>query len=163
MGLRCPVVETDSRALATHASDVVAAASGRTLVLYAAVDAWGPLPPTVTEVRCGLPAAEPGVVFDSIVSVGQLGSALDLRSMLGDLLAHAGDHTRLLFCEPTITSDDPTSRPPHDVTTSLWAAGWTVIDCRRFRAGRGRRAQEYVWGRARPRPAFAREARSATV
>ena len=123
-------------------------ASGRTLVLFPSLAAWGPLPPTVTHaVVWG--SEEVSGRFDSIVSVGQLGSAGDLAALLGQLAGHADAETRLLFCEPTITPDGPTPEPPHDVTTTMWASGWSVIDCRRYRSGRGRRAHEYVWGRAR--------------
>ena len=144
-----PSVETDSRALGTHASEVVAGAAGRTLVLLRSLDAWGPLPPTVTEAVLWRRETEPDGVFDSVVSVGQLGAAEVLVALLAVLAAHVHPGALLLFCEPTITTDEPTFGPPHDVTTTLWANGWTVIDCRRFRAGRGRHAQEYAWGRAR--------------
>lgn len=145
-------METDSAALATHAAETVADAHGRALVLLAAADAWGPLPPTVESTLLSRDLADVDGVVDSVVSVGQLATMPDLRGWLTALLGHATAETRLLFCEPTIVTDEVTVEPPHDITTSLWASGWTVIDCRRFRSGRGRSAQEYVWGRARPTP-----------
>lgn len=140
-------VETDSAALAMHAAEVVGEAWGRCLSLLPSADAWGPLPPTVGEV---VSLDDGSGDVDSMVSVGQLGTARRLTDLLTELLGRAAPNTELLFCEPTITADTPPIEAPHDVTNSLWATGWSVVDCHRYRVGRGRRAQQYVWGRARP-------------
>jgi hypothetical protein len=95
---------------------------------------------------------EGGQPVDSIVSVGQLGSARDLVDLLGRLMGHAAPATDLLFCEPTFPAERPSRGAPHDVTATLWSEGWSVIDCHRYVAGSRRHARDYVWGRARPTP-----------
>lgn len=139
----------DDDPVVTHAAETVAAASGRTLMLFDPPERWGPLGPTVSEVAVWQPGIDGGapdgsVPFDSIVSVGQLGVAPDLEGLLARLDAVSTQATFLLFCEPTDLDGDV-----NDVTTTLWASGWTATDTRRFRARKGLRRHEYVWGRAR--------------
>ncbi|MFV2039516.1 MAG: hypothetical protein ACC660_04680 [Acidimicrobiales bacterium] len=137
--------------LETRADEVVAGAFGRTLVM------WGPrqrrvLPAAVTSAEHFETLGSLDGVYDSVVSVGQLGTAGNLPALLGGLCAHLAPHSIVHFCEPTIAADEPTSRPPHDVTSTLWANGFTVIECRRFRARRHVRIHEYCWGKARRTP-----------
>jgi hypothetical protein len=148
-GLRSPSVETDSRALGIHAGEVVALAWGRCLSLLPSRMSWGPLPPTVHSVVGMGDLGHIDGAVDSILSVGQLGATDDLGTLLDRLRTVASEHTDLLFCEPTIVEDEPAPGAPHDVTTTLWSRGWSVVDCHRFRHGRGRRPNRYVWGRAR--------------
>ncbi len=136
--------------LENHAAEVVGAATGRTLVL------WGP------EVEREVGGSVGSVdhlsrdclhgIYDSIMSVGGLGMSADLVALLDRLRPHLGPDSLLHFCEPTIASDKPTCEPPHDVTGTLWAHGFSVIKCRRFRAKQRLRIYEYCWGRARLSP-----------
>lgn len=136
--------------LQRHADEAVAGATGRTLALWAA----GPdllLGPAVTSVDhygVGPLAAS----YDSITSLGQLGTAPDLTGLLVSLREVMSLDTVLFFCEPTIATDRPTPTPPHDVTTTLWTRGFTVFLCHRFQSRRGLRTHDYCWGRARLRP-----------
>ena len=143
-------METDSTALGMHATEVVAGAWGRCLLLLPSIDSWGPLSPAVSEVLSLDSIEDGGRSVDSIVSVGQLGSAHDLVELLGRLTRHAAPATDLMFCEPTIPAERPSRGAPHDVTATLWSEGWSVIDCHRYAAGSRRHSQDYVWGRARP-------------
>ena len=93
--------------------------------------------------------------YDTIASVGQLGMADDLVTLVDRVRAAMTPETILLFCEPTVASDTPTTSAPHDVTTTLWRAGVTVIECRRERRRVRFRTTEYCWGRARLTPDFA--------
>jgi hypothetical protein len=135
-------------ALERHAPETLASAHGTCVVLYGADNPWGPLPGAVTEVL-RLPQLVAGRCVDSVVSVGQLGAADDLARLATTLLAHAHDATDLLFCEPTASRPD--DRRANDVTGDLWRAGWSIVDCGRYRVGHGRTGRELVWGRARVR------------
>ena len=141
------------RALATHADEVVALARGRTLVLGDLGAHAGALAPTVTEI---VHLRHPGNgsdtlvgCFDTVVSVGALAAVSDLPGFLAALAPHVHRDGVMLFCEPTVVSDEVRAQPPHDITGTFWAGDWSVIECRRFRVGRGRRARNYCWGRAR--------------
>ena len=96
-----------------------------------------------------------GGSYDTIASVGQLGMADALAGLVGRLRALMTPETTLVFCEPTVASDVPTTAAPHDVTTTLWRNALTVIECRRERRRVRLRTTEYCWGRARLTPAFA--------
>lgn len=139
--------------LETHATDVIARSFGRTLALWPdRLSRPGPSGARV-EYFCGFEHLDG--TYDSMISIGQLGTAPNLVSMLAGLRPHLAARSILNFCEPTIATDAPTTSPPHDVTTTLWAQGFTVIECRRFRARTRLRTHEYCWGRARltpPRP-----------
>lgn len=137
--------------LENRADQVVAQAFGRTLVMWDS-DRRRQLPTAVTTAEHFDTIAALEGFYDSIVSVGQLGTSEDLPMLLGDLRRHLAPHSIMHFCEPTISSDDATSTPPHDVTTTLWASGLTVIECRRFRARRRLRIHQYCWGMARLTP-----------
>ncbi len=136
--------------LQRHADEALAGASGRTLALCS--EGSDPLlGRAVTSVdHYGVDPVSGS--YDSIVSLGQLGTAPDLASLLVSLREVMSLDTVLFFCEPTITTDRPTPAPPHDVTTTLWARGFTVFLCHRFRSRRGLRQHDYCWGRARLRP-----------
>ncbi|MFN3215135.1 MAG: hypothetical protein ACE367_01425 [Acidimicrobiales bacterium] len=141
------------RALATHADEVVAQARGRVLVLGDLGTHAAALAPTVTEtvhLRHPGNGAEPLVgCFDTVVSIGALATIVDLSGFLAALAPHVHRDGVVLFCEPTVMSDQVRAEPPHDITGTFWAGDWSVIECRRFRVGRGRRARHYCWGRAR--------------
>ncbi len=146
MATAIPLEPVDARA-----AEVVRAASGRTLAL------WAPgmkrsLPAAAGPVEHWSAGFEPTGVYDSVVSVGGLGTAADLEALLRDLRAHLGPASLLHFCEPTIARQRTTRAPPHDVTTSLWRAGFSVIECWRSRERSGLRTHRYCWGRARLTP-----------
>ena len=132
---------------------MIARAHGRTLVLW-------PEPSSRQVPRASQVAFFSGLVdlsgtYHSVVSIGQLGTAPNLGTMLTGLRPHLAAESVLNFCEPTIASDEITLAPPHDVTTTLWREGFTVFECRRFRARARLSVHEYCWGRARltpPRP-----------
>ncbi len=145
---RVPARMPPREPLESHAREALEAVRGRTLVLWPA-PVRRRLPP---EVSCTqFFEAGPDGIYDSIVSVGQLGTASDLAGLLMRLRPHMGPESVLYFCEPTVASDTPTAQPPHDVTTSLWTRGFTVFLCRRARHRSGRHIHEYCWGRARLR------------
>lgn len=144
---------SNDRALAAHADEVVAQARGRVLVLGDLGSHAGALAPTVTEtVYLRRPGVDDGVLvgcFDTVVSIGALATVADLPGFLAALVPHVHRDGVVLFCEPTVVSDRVQSYPPHDITGTFWAGAWSVIECRRFRVGRGRWARHYCWGRAR--------------
>lgn len=143
----------DLAPLAKMAPNALASATGDVLALWPR-RVRRPLPRTLTSVTHLADHVE-GRSYDTIASVGQLGTAPDLEELIGQLRSWMGPETTLLFCEPTIASDQPTTAPPHDITTSLWRAGLTVIECRRDRHRMRFRTAEYCWGRARLTPDFA--------
>lgn len=130
-------------------------ASGTTLALWAAGDAWD-LPPAATPVEYlgDLRSSPSGrsARFDSVVSVGQLGLADDLGSLLVELETLMAPGCTLHFCEPTTASDDLRDSLPNDVTTALWRGGYTVFRCSRERYRYRMRTHEFCWGRARITP-----------
>jgi hypothetical protein len=134
--------------VAAQAAALVARATGRTLVL------WDRGEPHKLSEAVVSPDHWPRAsgVYESIVSVGHLAGAPRLDHLLDELRPHFDADTVLFFCEPTVAAEDPTPRPPHDITTSLWRAGYTVFECRRRTAGWRPRRQEYCWGRARLTP-----------
>jgi hypothetical protein len=91
-------------------------------------------------------------IYASVVSVAGLANTTDLGDTLEKLRPHLAAASVIYFCEPTATSDAPTVSPPHDITTSLWRHGYTVVACGRITVGRWPRRQEYCWGRARATP-----------
>ena len=141
------------RALATHADEVVAQARGRVLVLGDLGSHAAALGPMVTETvylrHPGVPGDALVGCFDSVVSIGALAAVVDLPGFLATLAPHVHRDGVVLFCEPTAVSDRVRAQPPHDITGTFWAGDWSVIECRRFRLGRGRWARQYCWGRAR--------------
>ncbi len=137
--------------LAPHA---LAPAKGETLVLWPASDRWR-LPAAVSSATHWGTDAAAARTYDTVVSVGQLGTAPDVEHLLDELRPVMTSDSVLLFCEPTIASDVPTTEPPHDVTTALWRAGWTPFEVRRDRRRSGLRHAEYCWGRARLTPEYA--------
>jgi len=141
------------RALATQVDEVVARARGRVLILGSIDAGADDLGPAVTKVvRLVDPDRDERTIagcFDTVISVGALSAIGDLAGFLAGLVPHVHRDGVLVFCEPTVISDAVVDHPPHDITGTLWAGDWSVIECRRFRVGRGRRAQEYCWGRAR--------------
>ncbi len=139
--------------LRRHARQALAAARGRTLSLLT-VDQRAYLPVAVTPVQHSQDGDGLKGVYESVVSVGQLGLAGDLVGLLELISAHSDEHTVMYFCEPTRLARSKASGPPNDVTTALWAHGFTVIECRRERTRRGIRKHEYCWGRARLTPSF---------
>ena len=140
--------------LESHAGEVVARARGRTLVLWSEVSSRQVPGATRLEFFSGV--AGLSGTYDSIVSIGQLGTATNLVTLLTGLAPHMSSQSVLYFCEPTIASDEPTVEAPHDVTATLWNEGFTVIECRRFRARARFRVHEYCWGRARLTPPLPR-------
>ncbi|MEM7286393.1 MAG: hypothetical protein AAF480_08590 [Actinomycetota bacterium] len=139
--------------LAKMASNALAAAAGDVLALWPAAQRR-PLPRTLTSVT-HLAEHEEGHTYDTVASVGQLGVAVDLEALIARIRTAMTAESVLVFCEPTIASDQPTTSPPHDVTTSLWRAGLTVFECRRERRRVRLRTAEYCWGRARLTPDYA--------
>lgn len=143
----------DLSPLGKMAPNALAPATGDVLALWSA-GVRHPLPRTLASVT-HLDEHAGGRRYDTIASVGQLGMADDLVGLVERLRALMASDTILLFCEPTIASDTPTLAPPHDVTTTLWRTGLTVIECRRDRRRVRLRTAEYCWGRARLTPDFA--------
>lgn len=135
------------------APNALASATGDVLALWSR-GVRQPLPRTLTSVTPMADHVE-GRSYDTIASVGQLGTADDLAGLVERLRTMMTPDTILLFCEPTIASDIPTTAAPHDVTTTLWRDGLTVIECRRERRRVRLRTAEYCWGRARLTPDFA--------
>ena len=140
----------DLAPLAKLAPNALAPAAGEVLALWPS-GVRRPLPRTLRSVT-HLADHPEGRTYDTIASVGQLGGAVDLAGLIERLRAMMTPETVLIFCEPTIASDVPTSSPPHDVTTTLWRSGLTVIECRRDRRRVRLRTAEYCWGRARLTP-----------
>ena len=135
------------------APNALAPATGDVLALWSA-GVRHPLPRTLSSVTHLADHAD-AARYDTIASVGQLGMADDLVTLVDRVRAAMTPETILLFCEPTVASDTPTTSAPHDVTTTLWRAGVTVIECRRERRRVRFRTTEYCWGRARLTPDFA--------
>lgn len=143
----------DLSPLGKMAPNALAPASGDLLALWA-TGVRHPVPRTLSSIT-HLGDHAQGARYDTIASVGQLGTAGDLTGLVERLRALMAPETILLFCEPTVASDAPTTAPPHDVTTTLWRAGLTVIECRRERRRVRLRTSEYCWGRARLTPDYA--------
>ncbi len=136
--------------LRARTGEVVGGATGRTLAL------WAPgleqEIPTAAVVEVWRPGHELTGRYDSVVSVGGLGTTQDLAGLLRALAGHLGPAGLVWFCEPTIVRQQPTTSPPHDVTTSLWRAGYSVIEVDRAQQRSGWRRHHYCWGRARLTP-----------
>lgn len=136
--------------VADHAAGLLRRVTGRVLLI-------GELPPDVP-VPTALTEADrwPDADgrYDAVVSAGGLAATTDLAGLLGQLRdrGHVASDSTVWFCEPTASDDDPTTRPPHDITTTFWRVGYTVFECRRATVRRRARRQEYCWGRARLTP-----------
>ena len=147
--------------LELHAPDVLAAASGETLVLWPSEAPHRVLSGAVTRVEhapnddaltVAMLGDTPGC-YDTVVSIGQLGTTADLHGLVAAIRELLEPSSVLLFCEPTIADDRARPGPPNDVTGALWRGGLTVFECRRYRARHRLRTHEYCWGRARLTPA----------
>lgn len=146
--------------LELHAPDVLAAAWGDTLVLWPDGTPGRVLSRAVTRVdhvpalagAGGVGQATPVDSYDTVVSIGQLGSAAELGRLVHDIRALLRPTSVLLFCEPTAAEGPGAPGSPNDVTGALWRGGLTVFECRRYRAHHRLRTYEYCWGRARPTP-----------
>ena len=147
------MVDVDLSPLSKLAQHALAPATGDVLALWTTSERR-PIPRTVPSITHLADHVE-GRTYDTIASVGQLGMAHDLDALVELLKAAMTPESVLLFCEPSIASDAPTSQPPHDVTTTLWRAGITVFECRRERRRIRFRTAEYCWGRARLTPDYA--------
>lgn len=143
----------DLSPLGKMAPNALAPATGNVLALWSA-GVRHPLPRTLDSVTHLADHAD-GQRYDTVASVGQLGMADDLVALVERLRSVMATDTILVFCEPTVASDVPTTAAPHDVTTTLWRAGLTVIEWRRERRRVRLRTAEYCWGRARLTPDFA--------
>ena len=150
----------DLAPLADLAPHALAPAAGDALLLWPTSDRWRLPAPVQSATHWDAPGAADRT-YDTVVSVGQLGTAPDLAQLLADLRGVMTPDSVLLFCEPTVASDEPTTQPPHDVTTALWRAGWTAFEVRRDRRRMGLRHAEYCWGRARLTPGHAPPRRTA--
>lgn len=140
--------------LASHGRQALSGATGRTLSLLA-VDQRSLLPSAASPVQHFHDGTALTGIYESVVSVGQLGLAEDLVGLLGSISGHSDENTLVYFCEPTRLPRSRAGGPPNDVTTTLWSRGFTVVECRRERVRVGVRRREYCWGRARLTPAFA--------
>lgn len=145
------------RELAARFDEMVRAMGGSTLALW--VVGGGPaLPSTASPLvhhgtgptSSGPPT--PDAVFANVVSKGQLGNAVHLPELLEWIATRMDADSMLWFCEPTEAAENSVFREPNDVTTTLWARGFTVIEVARLTARRGLRQLEFCWGRARLTP-----------
>ena len=90
------------------APNALAPATGDVLALWSA-GVRHPLPRTLSSVTHLADHAD-AARYDTIASVGQLGMADDLVTLVDRVRAAMTPETILLFCEPTVASDTPTTR-----------------------------------------------------
>ena len=124
--------------LELHAPDLLAAARGDTLVLWpegtphrvlsGAVERVDHLPGLI-EAGDSRGSAFPES-YDTVVSIGQLGTATDLEGLVETVRRLLRPESVLLFCEPTI-AENGWAGTPNDVTGALWRGGLTGYECRR--------------------------------
>lgn len=147
--------ELVARGCAAHAEVTVAGLFGHALILGTRPPA---LPSAVhrsaviapAQLTDSKPADHGRVVYDSVLSLGELWQLDSVGPGLTRLLESAESRTRMHFCEPTTTSGKSETERPWDITRQLWLAGWSVIESHRFCVRGGRRSQFFVRGIARP-------------
>jgi hypothetical protein len=135
----------------SHIDQKIKVMRGRSLILGPQENIDGIFPSTVTSITEWHDEEDIQGVFDTILSIENLGSRENINNLLQLLLSYTHKGTLLLFCEQTATPTTRSNRRRHDITGALWDSGWSVIDCGRDTIGKGKGASNYVYGIARPK------------